>query len=81
MQRRGRIWGVGTAKTLAINFYGLRALSEAIAPKLREGGSVVNVASIAGYGWRANLERAKAFVIRPVFPTSARSSPRPSSRR
>ncbi len=52
----------GAAKTLAINFYGLRALTEALAPKLREGGSVVNVASIAGYGWRANLERAKEFV-------------------
>ena len=42
---------------------GLRALSEALAPRLREGGAVVNVASIAGYGWRANLERAKAFVV------------------
>ena len=52
----------GAAKTLAINFYGLRALTEALAPKLREGGSVVNVASIAGWGWRANLERAKEFV-------------------
>ena len=53
---------LGAAKTLAINFYGLRALTEAVAPRIREGGAVVNVASIAGYGWRANLERAKAFV-------------------
>jgi NAD(P)-dependent dehydrogenase (short-subunit alcohol dehydrogenase family) len=51
---------IGAAKTLAINFYGLRELSEAAAPRLREGGAVVNVASIAGYGWRANLERAKS---------------------
>ena len=51
---------LGAPKTLAINFYGLRALTEALAPRLREGGAVVNVASIAGYGWRANLERAKA---------------------
>jgi len=58
----------GAVKTLAINFYGLRALSEALAPKIREGGAVVNVASIAGYGWRANLERAKAFVDPPGFP-------------
>jgi NAD(P)-dependent dehydrogenase (short-subunit alcohol dehydrogenase family) len=53
---------IGARKTLAINFYGLRALSEATAPRIREGGAIVNVASIAGYGWRANLERAKAFV-------------------
>ena len=59
---------IGAARTLAINFYGLRELSEALAPRLREGGSVVNVASIAGYGWRANLERAKAFTAAPGFP-------------
>jgi NAD(P)-dependent dehydrogenase (short-subunit alcohol dehydrogenase family) len=61
----------GAQKTLAINFYGLRALSEALAPQIREGGAVVNVASIAGYGWRANLERAKAFVSAPGFPDIA----------
>lgn len=53
---------IGAEKTLAINFYGLRALSEAVAPRIRQGGSIVNVASIAGIGWRANLERAKALV-------------------
>lgn len=62
---------LGAAKTLAINFYGLRALTEAIAPRIREGGAVVNVASIAGYGWRANLERAKALIAAPGFPDIA----------
>jgi NAD(P)-dependent dehydrogenase (short-subunit alcohol dehydrogenase family) len=50
---------IGAARTLAINFYGLRELTQSLAPRLREGGAVVNVASIAGYGWRANLERAR----------------------
>lgn len=50
----------GAARTLAVNFYGLRMLSELVAPRIRRGGAVVNVASIAGFGWRANLERAKA---------------------
>jgi NAD(P)-dependent dehydrogenase (short-subunit alcohol dehydrogenase family) len=59
---------IGAAKTLAINFYGLRELTQGVAPKLREGGAVVNVASIAGYGWRANLERAKAFAGASGFP-------------
>jgi len=58
----------GAARTLAISFYGLRELTETVAPRLREGGAIVNVASIAGYGWRANLERAKAFVSMPGFP-------------
>lgn len=58
----------GAAKTLAINFYGLRALSEAAAPRIREGGAIVNVASIAGYGWRTNLERTKGLVGVQGFP-------------
>jgi NAD(P)-dependent dehydrogenase (short-subunit alcohol dehydrogenase family) len=61
---------LGAAKTLAINFYGLRALSLAAAPHIREGGAIVNVASIAGYGWRANLERARALVEAAGFPES-----------
>jgi len=59
----------GLAATLAVNFYGLRALTEATAPRLREGGAVVNVASIAGFGWRANLGRAKAMIDAGNFPT------------
>jgi NAD(P)-dependent dehydrogenase (short-subunit alcohol dehydrogenase family) len=59
---------LGAARTLAINFYGLRALSLAAATRLREGGAIVNVASIAGYGWRANLERAKTLVAAEGFP-------------
>ncbi|ENN89752.1 short-chain dehydrogenase/reductase SDR [Rhizobium freirei PRF 81] len=58
----------GIVATLAVNFYGLRALTEAVAPRLREGGAVVNVASIAGYGWRANLERAKTLTAIESFP-------------
>ena len=61
----------GIVTTLAVNFYGLRALTEAAAPRLREGGAVVNVASIAGFGWRANLARAKAMVGAPGFPDIA----------
>ncbi|PSJ51046.1 coniferyl-alcohol dehydrogenase [Pseudaminobacter soli (ex Li et al. 2025)] len=62
----------GAAVTLAINFYGLRLLTESLAPRIREGGAVVNVASIAGYGWRANLARAKALVGVPGFPDVAK---------
>ena len=61
----------GVTATLSVNFYGLRALSEAVAPRLREGGAIVNVASIAGYGWRANLERAKALSAIEGFPDVA----------
>ena len=58
----------GAAATLAVNFFGLRALTEALAPKMREGGSIVNVASIAGYGWRGNIEKVKAVASIQGFP-------------
>jgi NAD(P)-dependent dehydrogenase (short-subunit alcohol dehydrogenase family) len=61
----------GAASTLAINFYGLRALALGLAGKIREGGSIVNVASIAGYGWRANLDRARRLTSIPGFPDVA----------
>ncbi len=61
----------GIVQTLSINFYGLRALTEAILPKLREGGGVVNVGSIAGFGWRTNLARARALVDVEGFPDVA----------
>jgi NAD(P)-dependent dehydrogenase (short-subunit alcohol dehydrogenase family) len=61
----------GAVLTLAVNFYGLRALTEAVAPRLREGGAVVNVASIAGFGWRANLQRTRDLVGVQGFPDVA----------
>lgn len=61
----------GGAAAVAVNFYGLRALSEAVAPHIRAGGAVVNVASIAGYGWRTNLNRAKSMVAIAGFPDVA----------
>lgn len=62
----------GLEPVLNVNFYGLRALTYAVAPRLREGGSVVNVASIAGYGWRASIERTRTLVAMPGFPDVAR---------
>ncbi len=39
-------------KTVAINFLALRKLTEALLPRITKGGSVVNVASSAGWKWR-----------------------------
>lgn len=62
----------GVVATLSVNFFGLRALTEAMASKIREGGAVVNVASIAGFGWRANVEKVKAIVAIEGFPDVAK---------
>jgi len=41
---------------MRVNLLGLRHLTEALLPRMERGGAVVNVASCAGTGWRANLE-------------------------
>ena len=42
---------------VAVNFLGLRYLSEAMMQRLRPGGSVVSVSSVAGRDWLAKYDR------------------------
>ncbi|CUH63382.1 2,5-dichloro-2,5-cyclohexadiene-1,4-diol dehydrogenase [Thalassovita gelatinovora] len=62
----------GAVPTIAVNFLGLRALSLGLAPKMNQYGSVINVASIAGFGWRGNAEKTKAAVAVEGFPDPAK---------
>jgi NAD(P)-dependent dehydrogenase (short-subunit alcohol dehydrogenase family) len=39
------------AKVLAVNYVGLKALTVGLIPKMADGASIVNVASLAGIGW------------------------------
>ena len=47
---------------LAVNVFGLRAMCEALLPKLADGASIVSTASRAGQDWRANLDEVKALL-------------------
>ncbi|NIA71372.1 coniferyl-alcohol dehydrogenase [Pelagibius litoralis] len=58
----------GAVLTIAVNFLGLRGLSIGLAPKMNQCGSVINVASIAGFGWRPNVEKTKKAVAVEGFP-------------
>ena len=44
---------------LQVNFLGTRAFTQAMTPHIRTGGSIVNMASRAGHGWRDALEQVK----------------------
>ncbi len=44
---------------LQVNFLGTRAFTHAMLPHLRKGGSIVNMASRAGHGWREGVEQVK----------------------
>lgn len=50
--------GLETA-ILQVNFLGTRAFTTVLLPHLRQGGSIVNMASRAGYGWREGAEQVK----------------------
>ncbi|MGB0505719.1 MAG: SDR family oxidoreductase [Pikeienuella sp.] len=47
---------------LKVNYFGLKAFSDAMLEKLREGASVVNTASRAGAKWRDNIDEVKALM-------------------
>ncbi len=62
--------GIATAPdpetVLAVNFLALRQLSERLAPRLGEGGRIVNVSSIAGRDWQGKYER-----LQPLLQTTS----------
>lgn len=47
-------------KLLAVNLVGLKYLTHLMVPKLADGASIVNVASLAGFGWPEAVEAIKA---------------------
>ena len=54
--------GTGTgngALVLAVNFFGLRHLTEALLPHLTDAAAIVNMASLAGAGWAQNIDQVK----------------------
>jgi NAD(P)-dependent dehydrogenase (short-subunit alcohol dehydrogenase family) len=54
-----------------VNYLGLRHLTEALVPKLANGGAVVNVASILGVEWPARLDAHKALAATKTFAEGA----------
>ena len=53
--------GTAPVDTVArVNYLGLRHLTEAVLPRMPEGGSIVNVSSILGYFYPQRLEQHKA---------------------
>ncbi len=51
---------------IAVNFLAPRLLAELLSQRIRSGGSVVNVSSIAGWDWQARLDR-----ISPLLTTAS----------
>ncbi|MGH1358606.1 MAG: coniferyl-alcohol dehydrogenase [Burkholderiaceae bacterium] len=45
---------------LRVNLVGLKYLTERLVPKLADGASIVNLASLAGFGWQQSIDSIKA---------------------
>jgi len=52
-------------KILALNAFGLIAMTEALLPRLADGASIVSVASKAGARWRENIDQVKRLLALP----------------
>lgn len=48
------------AAVLKVNLYGLQRLTLKLLPKLADGASIANLASLAGFGWPNAVEQCKA---------------------
>jgi len=53
--------------TVAVNFLALRAITEQLLPRIDRGGSVVNVASTAGWKWRDFMDQMQGLLDTPDF--------------
>jgi len=54
-------------RVVAVNFLGLRHLTEGLLDRIRPGGTIVNVASTAGSLWQQNFETASALIHTATF--------------
>ncbi len=52
--------GDDAALVLKVNFIGLRRFTETFVPVLKDNASIVNVASLAGFEWKKNIDVVKA---------------------
>jgi NAD(P)-dependent dehydrogenase (short-subunit alcohol dehydrogenase family) len=53
--------------TMLVNFVGLRHLTESLLPRIVDGGAVASITSVAGMGWKKNLEAVNALVSTESF--------------
>ena len=56
---------------LAVNVFGLRHLTESIFDRIADGGTIVNVASIAGNQWKKRYDLHSALLDTPDFASPA----------
>jgi NAD(P)-dependent dehydrogenase (short-subunit alcohol dehydrogenase family) len=56
---------------MKVNFLGTRHLTEALLPRITDGGAVATVASLAGHGWATHLEPLSELLATETFAAGA----------
>ena len=54
---------------IGVNILGLRCLSDLLLPRIRQGGAIVNIASIAGFTWQRRKNEINEFLDTADFST------------
>lgn len=57
----------GVVPVMTVNMLGLQAITRALIPKINDGGSIVNVASLAGVGWPQAIDQINQFQAQATF--------------
>lgn len=57
----------GRVSVLTVNFLGLRYFTQAMIDKVNDGASIVNMASLAGFGWPKATETIAKFIQEGTF--------------
>ncbi len=52
---------------MKVNFLGLRQWTEALLPKMRAGGAICSISSVAGMGWPMHVAECKELIATPDF--------------
>lgn len=60
------------AEVMAVNWLGLRLLTESLLPRMAAGSSVVHIASTAGRAWEDRVAAHKELMATPTFDAGAR---------
>jgi len=53
--------------TMVVNYVGLKHLTEAVLPRIPDGGAIASITSVAGMGWRSNLEKVNELLAIESF--------------
>jgi NAD(P)-dependent dehydrogenase (short-subunit alcohol dehydrogenase family) len=57
----------GGLQVMLVNFCGLREVTEAVVPHMLEGSAIASIASTAGIGWMANMEKLSGLLATEDF--------------